>query len=172
MKLFLTGTRGIGKSTVIDRTLALLELIPGGFRTCYDDKRAPDKTLRMISADRSRSRLAVRFSDGHPQLFPETFERFGVSLLEEGLSAPQSLLLMDELGFFEERFPDFQAAVGRALDAPIPVLGVLRLTTEPCWLDRIRSRADVTLITVTEENRDALPGQLAALLRDAPQTRK
>ena len=163
MNIFLTGKRGIGKSTIIDRTLAQLDNTPGGFRTCYDDKTDLNKTLFLCSADLSRSRVAAHFTEARPQVFPDVFETFGTALLNDGLRSP--LLLMDELGLFEDDCETFKTAVFSSLSSPVPVLGVLRETYEPCWLDDIRAREDILLFTVSEENRDSLPEQLAELLR-------
>ena len=44
------------------------------------------------------------------------------------------------------------------------VLAVVRLDA-PDWMGTLKSRPDVTVLTVTAENRDSVPGQLRALLK-------
>ena len=160
--LFLTGEIGVGKSTAVDAAVAQLGLTPGGFRTRFDDKLAADRRLCLFPISGADARVAARFSDGHFLVDTACFDGFGAELIRAGLAAP--LLLMDELGFLEARCAAFQAAVHEALDAPTPVLAVLRQSAGD-WLDKLRARPDAQLITVTRENRDALPGTLAAMLR-------
>ena len=69
------------------------------------------------------------------------------------------LLMMDELGPHEAEAVRFQAAVFRALDGDIPILGVLQ-QAESEFLHRIARHPQVTVLTVTEENRDALLPEL------------
>ena len=160
--VLLSGEIGVGKSTAANRALALLGLVPGGFRTHFDDTTAVDRRLYLRAADGSRACVAVRFAAWEPLVDEDCFNVFGAGLIRESLRAP--LLLMDELGFLEARCEAFQAAVREALDAPVPVLVVLRQSTGG-WLDTIRARPDVQLVPITAENRDALPETLAAMLR-------
>ena len=54
--LFLTGPIRIGKTTVVDKTIDLLGVTPGGFRSyCGPDRPRPEHFLYMSSADASRS---------------------------------------------------------------------------------------------------------------------
>ena len=62
---------------------------------------------------------------------------------------------MDELGPHEEQAAAFRQAVLRALDGDAPIIGVLQ-QAESAFLDRVAAHPGVRLITVTEENRDAL----------------
>ena len=66
---------------------------------------------------------------------------------------------MDELGFLERGALAFQCAVLDALDEDTPVLGVVRQGASG-WLDALRRHERVEEITVTEENRDTLPGEI------------
>jgi nucleoside-triphosphatase THEP1 len=66
---------------------------------------------------------------------------------------------MDELGFMELGAPVFRAAVLRALDGEVPVIGVIRLERNP-FLDAVRNHPKVAVTEVNESNRDALPARL------------
>ena len=51
MHLFLTGSVQIGKTTALNKTLELLKVTPGGFRSYFgEDRRSPCRYLYMSSA--------------------------------------------------------------------------------------------------------------------------
>ena len=154
-KLFLTGARGVGKSTCIDRVLGGIACPVGGFRTRFA---SDNRSLLLLSdvSDRD-ARIAAHFTGEGKIPVPETFNGYGVSLLSS-IPAP-GLLLMDELGFLERDALAFRCAVLDALDADTPVLGVIRQGALG-WLDALRRHERVEVVTVTEENRDTLPGEI------------
>ena len=65
------------------------------------------------------------------------------------------MLVMDELGPHEEQAAAFRQAVLRALDGDVPIIGVLQ-QAESAFLRQVAAHPNVRVITVTEENRDAL----------------
>lgn len=161
MNIFLTGDLHCGKSTVIDRFLALSGMTPGGFRTSFGaDRSEKDRGLYIFPAAQApvtdQAHTAVRFTNDRPTAIPGVFDALGT----EYLKMPGDIVIMDELGRFESRELLFQQAVMEALDSPRPVLGVLRTGREIPWLDRVKGRRDVTIVPVTPENRDLVPGEL------------
>ena len=182
MHLFLTGKVQIGKTTVVDKTIARLGVTPGGFRTYFgEDRRAPHHFLYMSSAARPRSfapdHAVAEFrlgADGAPtacQLLPR-FAELGLHCLEDAQRHP--MLLMDECGRLEQRLPAFRQRVLELRDGSTPILGVVREDAMG-WLEEIRRHPRVRLIPVTEENRDRLPEELASYftaLLEKPKNRK
>ena len=154
--IFLTGEKQVGKSTAVQRFLRLWPGRADGFLT-VSELREGGRTLYVSSPDGRRRSLAARMSRGGPRVLsrPEAFEELGVSLLEES-GGPETITLMDEIGFLEASLPRFPAAVLARLDRPEPVLGVLRLDDNPL-LRAVAEHPSVTVLTVTEENRDGLP---------------
>ena len=56
MHLFLTGSVQIGKTTALNKTLELLKVIPGGFRSYFgEDRKSPCRYLYMSSAAEPRA---------------------------------------------------------------------------------------------------------------------
>ncbi len=105
-----------------------------------------------------------------PQIHLDTFNSYGCTCIDRGLEHAATLsknpaicpiLVLDECGYLESGAGNFQQAVLRALDTPIPILGVVRQMTPPSWLDSIRNHPNTKLVTVTQENRDVLAPQLA-----------
>lgn len=167
MHIFLTGEIQIGKSTVIAKTLALLNIIPGGFRTYFgSDRECFDKLLYMNSAAGPKlfreENVVVRFSKGQPpQVLAEKFDICGAELIRAA-RGNSSLILMDECGSLERDAFVFQKEIMDTLEGDIPVFGVIKLTSSG-WTDRVRNHPKVKLITVTKENRDDLPQVLSHL---------
>ena len=157
--LFLTGRKRVGKSTVIKKLLEGRET-PAGFRTvrliteggCSVHMFAPG-----TEEFTEENRIFYR-KDGALYLNIGDFDRIGCALLERARG--RELILMDELGPTEADAMKFRRAVWRTLEEEAHVYGVLQLA-ESEFLSQVAARDDVLLVTVTEENRDDLPRQLA-----------
>ena len=160
----LTGPLHCGKSSVIQKTIALTGLRIGGFITSFDPDR---RVLYMSRADlpfEPAEHLAVAELQGEKmRAIPGRFDELGPGFLAESREFAE-LIIMDELGFLEKDAEGFKQAVLETLDH-IPVLGVLRQGF-PAWLREIAARVDVSVITLTDENRDQLPMMLAKRLEN------
>ena len=158
-KILICGPRGVGKSTLIRRLTALYPGPVSGFVTkretvadgeglfpiyihpaaCPESRRQYGPENLIGRCDRRRSvRCTPVFDDWGPRL----------------LEGP-GLLLMDELGRLEREASGFIAQVEACLDADKRVLGVLQKCNS-AHVARIAQREDVTVLTVTPENRDEL----------------
>lgn len=161
MNIFLTGEKQIGKTTIIEKTLALLNKDYGGFKTYFGpDRDLPNRLLYMNSITDpyiyNEEYGIVQISEyAKPQVIENRFNTFGVELIKEAIENKQ-LLVMDECGGFERNSFQFQEQVYKALDSNVPVLGVIKLECRG-WVDKIRSHPEVELIIVTKDNRDKLP---------------
>ena len=97
MHLFLTGPIRIGRTTVVDKTIDLLGVTPGGFRSYFGpDRPLPEHFLYMSSADAPRSctpqHAIVAFRaqpNGDPQctVLPR-FEELGLACLQTAPRPP------------------------------------------------------------------------------------
>ena len=167
MHVFLTGEVQIGKSTAICRAIACLNRPVYGFRTFFTHRESAEKSLYMLPAAAQRAPMpedaVAVFRAGRPEPLPERFDAIGGALLRQARQHPQGLILMDECGRFEREAYAFQREIACCLDGDIPVLGVVRQGVLG-WTELIRSHPRVTLLTVTAENREALPQQIASLI--------
>ncbi|NLO47491.1 MAG: nucleotide kinase [Clostridiales bacterium] len=164
MHIFLTGEIQIGKSTVIARTLPLLEKTYGGFRTSFGpDRQNHDRVLYMNDASGAdvftKDHVVAAFRKGElPEAFTDSFNTLGSKYLLKAKKHAQ-LIIMDECGFLEIGATVFQNEILNILNGDIPVLGVLRQTAAG-WINQIRTHPKVTIFTVNESNRDILPYKL------------
>ena len=158
--LFLTGDKQVGKSTLLRRLIEARKLDCAGFETraffLNGERRGftlhgriemPPYQNDCICCARIEEKRAV------PVL--PVFEENGVLILKRSLASPAPFLLMDELGRLEREASGFIAQVEACLDADKRVLGVLQKCNS-AHVARIAQRADVTVLTVTPENRDEL----------------
>ncbi len=82
-------------------------------------------------------------------------------------SKPAQVIVIDEIGKMECLSPLFRETLLQALDSPNKVIGSIALKGGP-FIRAIKSRTDVELFHVSEENRDRLPASLIdLLLKDA-----
>lgn len=151
--LFLTGPKGVGKSTLIRGLLAEESGPLGGFFTV---KHEGGIYLLPAAGERAFTPENLLFRCGHGG-DPARFDDLGCAALAD--TAGCRLLVMDELGPHEAEAARFQAAVFRALEGDTPIIGVLQ-QAESEFLDRIARHPQVTVLTVSVANRDALAAEL------------
>ena len=151
--LFLTGPKGVGKSTLIrdflDRETGRL----GGFFTVKH--RGSVYLLRAGAGEApDAENFLFRCGCGGD---PGRFDALGCAALADTEGC--SLLVMEERGPQGAQAVRVQAAVFRALEGGIPILGVLQ-QADSDFLRRIACHPRVTVLTVTEDNRDSLGAAL------------
>lgn len=161
--IVLTGPRGIGKSTVVDEVIRRWIGPVDGLRT-ISWREGEGRRIDLCSVDGVRRAQAAWFSspEHREPCCRNTFEGLGVELLEES-GMPGGLTVLDELGFMEQDIQPFTRAVLRRLDRREPVLAVIREEPNP-FLHAVAAHSNVTVVVVTRENRDSLPGHLLGLL--------
>ena len=162
--LFLTGKKGVGKSTLLKKALNELGLSKGGYIT----ERVFDGFYRKYVAksigkpEENYTIIKVDSRDDSKVWFPLVFENQLVPLLDKSLS--KDIIVLDELGSSENGIAKFTSKVFEILDNSKIVFGVLQDSS--CeFIDGIKSRDDVKIITVTEKNRDLLLDEIVSILK-------
>lgn len=149
--LFLTGEKGVGKSTLV--WYLLQGHSPCGFRTLRVEgvlERPSVHLLPAVGGTPSAENLLFCCGGGAD---PRRFDQLGCQAL--AAAAGCELLVMDELGPHEAEAEAFRQAVLAALDGPAPICGVLQ-QADSAFLDAVAAHPRVRVVTVTEENRDGL----------------
>ena len=159
--LFLTGEKGVGKSTLIRGLLASRQGPLGGFFTVKTEGVLPGRStvhlLRAGTGERPGPENLL-FCCGDGTDAAKRFDRLGCAALAGRQAA--GLLVMDELGPHEAEARAFCSDVLRALEEPVPILGVLQRADAP-FLRQIAGHPQVRVVEVTRENRDALAAALS-----------
>ena len=158
MKLLLTGLPGAGKSTIVRAMLSASGRDPRGF---YTAKGAPAEDgsvpvfLRPASGE-GEPRLVGRVYPDRAEGCPEAFDASAALL--EGIPEG-SLVVMDELGFMENRAEVFKARVLAVLAGDYDIIAVIKPRSTP-FLDAVRAVGGVELVGVDETDREALLREL------------
>ena len=167
MHVFLTGDRRVGKSTAVLRTAKALQLPRRGFLTRFlTGERG--SALYMVPAEQpdlmDDEHLVAVPENGKMRPVAGRFDTLGVQLLQDARQRPGTLILMDECGHLEKDALLFHHEILECLNGDSPVLGVLRRDQD--WHGFIRRHPRVRVLTVTEDNRDGIAREAAALLRE------
>jgi nucleoside-triphosphatase len=167
--LLLTGRTGSGKTTVLERVAEQLgELRLAGFVNRELREQGQRVGFEAIGLGGRRVILAhVRFRTR------VSVGRYGVEpnrliplITEELLRAPGTVdaYLIDEIGKMECHCPQFTDAVSRLLEGSVPVVATIALRGGD-FIAEVKDRRDVQIVEVTRANRQALPGQIAAWVK-------
>lgn len=169
--ILLTGEIRTGKTVLLNRILCDLNLEGSGFRTAprYMDDKTRVYTLKPLNSSVEVPEDAYIFTiekDGKKTPLIETFENYGVKILKGCLEKNSPIIIMDELGIFENKAMLFQKYVYKCLDSPALVLGVMK-NKASVFLNNIRDRKDVYIIDVTVENREQKYHLMKKLIQDS-----
>jgi nucleoside-triphosphatase len=167
--LLLTGPPRCGKTTVLERVAEQLgELRMAGFVTRELREQGQRVGFEAIGLGGRRIILAhVRFrsrvSVGRYGVEPNRL----IPLINEEMVRPLETVdayLIDEIGKMECHCPQFIDAVSRLLEGSIPVVATIALRGGD-FIAEVKDRRDVQIVEVTRANRQALPGQIAAWVK-------
>ena len=157
----IVGEQGVGKSTLIRRVLAALDVTVGGYITRKEDALADPQLGSPIyiyeagqPQTQTQDNLVGHCRDQRPLVYPEAFDRF-VPKLQNIKARDQDLILLDEVGTMETRANTFCPAILELLDGDTPILAAVKYKDCP-YLEQVRSHPNCQCFTITEENRDEL----------------
>lgn len=166
--IFINGNRGIGKSTLIRKLLADYDSMPVyGFVT---KKEAPDENgdcsvyIHSASAVQrfySEKNLIGTCNNCHGKAIPLTFDNYGLQLLSD--IPNNSLVIMDEIGFFESKAFAFQKKVMDILKSDCLVLAAIKDKPNE-FLDKLKNLENTDIFDIEIENRNELYFQIKPVL--------
>lgn len=158
---FLTGDLHVGKTTLVNRIVKNLPLTSvSGFQTSryYKGDKLEGFYIEKFKEDTNEMEkqfIGKCINQNCWVSIPSTFDHYGVNIINNALKDSTELIIMDELGFFENEAVHFHQKVFMALDSDVPVLGVLKQKETP-FLDTIRERNDIYIFRITEDNREEM----------------
>lgn len=165
-RIAVTGSPGIGKSTLVAKVISGTKLRVGG--VLARDRRYKDRRTGFELLDLSTGMvgiLADESGDG-PQLGKyrvhlDDLDLIGAQAVENALGC--DLIVVDEVGPMELSSHRFVLAVEKAIASPKPMLVVLHQWSNHRLAKKIRGSFRV--LTVTRENRDSLADEIAKALK-------
>jgi nucleoside-triphosphatase len=168
LNLLITGRPGIGKTTVVERLVALL---PPGAATGFFTREVREGGVRRGFAIRTldgRSATLARAGGGNGPVVGryrvrlDAIDRVAVPALAP--TPGVRIVVVDEIGRMECLSDAFCAGVRAALDGPAAVVGTIARGGGG-FIAEVRARSDVTIVELTVENRADLPAEIAARIR-------
>lgn len=152
--LIITGTPGVGKTTLIKEcTLPFREAV-GGFYT--EEIREKDKRRGFLlkTFDGASSVLAQKGLKSSVKLDKYginlgAFEEIGVGALRAAMEE-KAIVVVDEIGSMEMKSPAFCEIIGRILSGSKPLLATIRSKAEP-FTSQIKKMGNTKVIVLTRE---------------------
>jgi nucleoside-triphosphatase len=166
--LLLTGYPGIGKTTVLSKTVNLLKekgYCVGGMisREVREDRTRIGFEIVDLKSDRRGWLANVMQRDGPRvgkyRVKKEDLDKIGAEAIEEAVKNCD-VIAIDEIGpmeLFSEKFKD---AVLKALESHKLVLAIVHWRMQDKLTNGAKKREDAETIFVTQENREKLPAQI------------
>jgi len=160
-KIFITGERHTGKSTLIKKIWKFLtetfpDIIITGFITVLEQNDENKRILRFITVDTKENLILAEGKDNNKMCADAgAFDKAATMI--KNMKSSGKMLIIDELGYLESESIRFQREVLELInEASFSIIVVRKMKT--FFLDQIRSLNKSILIEVTEENRDNLEG--------------
>jgi nucleoside-triphosphatase len=161
--LFIAGTRGVGKTTLLrEVTLSKRDRI-GGFYTEHILAGRVQKGFMIRTFDGQDRMLAAKGLKSPHQLGKygvdlNALENVGVPALKLGLMS-KDLIVIDEIGSMEMMSERFRLTLLEALTSTKPVLATIRAAAQP-FSDHVKKLSDTQTLVLTKSNYAAVKQQV------------
>lgn len=153
---FLTGEKGIGKSTLLKEIQeAIVREEVCGFVTLPYYEGLLRKGFYMHSLlpiEGNNQPISIQYTVDTCEPILHTFETLGVAVLRASQRQQNKWMIVDEIGVLESKAVCFQKELETCLASTQIVLGVLKERNHP-FISRIKERKDTRLYKVTASNR-------------------
>jgi nucleoside-triphosphatase len=169
-KIFLTGTPGVGKTTVLRRIVQELRgkgILVGGMITEEVRERGVRVGFRVTDVLTgtegwlASTKQAVGPRIGRYVVDLGGLEGIGVKALTNALSDSNvRVIVLDEVGPMELFSKEFKAAVRNTVSSTKSVIGTIHYRANDPLLHEIRAARGIKTVIVTMENRASLPTQI------------
>jgi nucleoside-triphosphatase len=162
--VLLTGNPGSGKTTAIQKIIALLGQRAGGFFSREVRENGERRGFEIVTLEGEVTRLATRGGEARPpgeigfgnyRVNLEAVEQVAVPAMLEAL-AEQKVVVIDEIGPMEILSPLFRETVRAILNSNARVVGTIVERPEP-FADEVKGHPGVRVVVLTPENRVRLP---------------
>lgn len=170
--ILLTGRPGVGKTTIIKAIAESLGNSAGGFYTAEIREGGRRQGFKIMTLDGEEGILSHADVKGPPRVSKyglnlRDLEGIGVAALIQAV-ANGRCVVVDEIGKMELFSQQFREVVLAAIEGDSTVVGTVLKAPNP-WVDDLKALPQVTILEVTEANRDHMARRVLSLL-DTPST--
>ena len=154
--ILVTGNPGVGKTTLIQKTIARFNISAGGFYTSeVRDEKGKRWGFKIVSLDGEEGIMAsvetISMNRiGKYGVDTEAIDSIGVKAIESAL-LEKDFVIIDEIGRMELFSKRFQDIVMEALDSPKFVLGTISVR-DTVYKRKNKERQDSKIIKLTRDN--------------------
>ncbi|ERI89474.1 hypothetical protein HMPREF1982_04628 [Clostridiales bacterium oral taxon 876 str. F0540] len=166
--LIIGGRRTSKSSELLSEIMALLDCSIGGYWVDIT-RDSENKDIRIFDLtslyEEDRNNVFFRKDDstGFSKLNIEVFNTKGVEMLTKSFNY-SDVIIMNEIGFLESKAEAFTGEVKKILDSKKLVIAALK--DVPClYIDTIKSREDIYIFKVNDNNKDSIKQEIIKLLR-------
>ncbi len=172
--LLLTGNPGVGKTTVLTKTVNALKekgYCVGGMITREVRENGVRVGFEILDLNSGRSGWLAHVNQkagprvGKYRVNTEDLDLVGAEAVAESMENC-AVTAIDEIGPMELFSEKFKEVTRKALESNKPVLAVVHWKARDKLITEAKSREDAENFTVTRENRDKLPEIIARKARD------
>ena len=161
--IFLTGEKQIGKTTILSSVIERYKEETVGFQTLPFLINGVKKgyymhSIKEIGKNFNDTPISIRIGEEKMVPVTESFDKIGTLILKTA-RGQNGIMIMDELGKMEKEAYVFQREVFQCLDTEQLIVGVLQKTSQE-FIESIKSRQDVVVYEVTNENRDSVKKEI------------
>jgi nucleoside-triphosphatase len=167
--ILITGSPGVGKTTLLQKICRELEAFcPSGFITREIRKEGKRQGFQLIGLQGGQRTLAHTRIAGQAKVGKYGVDVQGLEayLQQLDLEAAQAgFIAIDEIGKMECLSAEFVSLMRRLLDSERPLLATVAAKGKG-FIKEVKARQDAALISVNEENRQALAGELVRRMQE------
>jgi len=170
INILLTGKPGVGKTTVIKKIIEKYKKNIGGFYTEEIREKGNRVGFRIKNTDGEEGLLShidikSKFKVGKYSVNIRDIDRIGVDSINRALNNDEmDIIVIDEIAKMELFSENFKNVVLSSLNSSKIVVGVIQDKNIE-FLNRIRERKDVKIISITYQNRDEIAEDIFKIIR-------
>lgn len=157
--ILITGSRNSGKTTLLKELIKELHIEPAGYQTVEREQYSWGSTYAMADLLTGEQGSISVYENGRVAAVEETIASLGTACLKRALASSEQVVVLDELGRFEQKCDVFLQEVFQLLDSQKIILAVLKKESI-AYIEQIKRRHDVMLFDLDNRNYDDVKKQL------------
>ncbi len=164
----LTGSPGVGKTTLIREVLSKVSKKAGGFYTQEIRSGGTREGFKIVTLDGKEAVLAhvstaSPYRVGKYGVDINNLENVAVAALEKAIEESE-LIVVDEIGKMELFSPRFREAVLKAAGSGKKMLGTIMLKSHP-FADRLKHHPQVSVLHLSRSNHNEVAARVLEWLK-------